>query len=790
MSEPACRCEGFNHPATVVNPPGRGSLLYRVGDYVTFRHALLLSRPEEIELVNWRPGAKGDLAVQMMEWWAVLADILTFYNERIANQDYLRTADLDESVTRLIKVLGYRPRPGIGARGTVAALLTGAKRVHLQPVFAIQSKPGPGKQPQIFEIDAASDLAAPDAIAADPAPDPALFAADGSILLQGAIALKPATPLLIVEKNWNGSNGHYALVTVTAAQPEKDPRGRPNTRLRLTTQQSGIPAGAHAAGYQVMRSAQAAHLWPFGVAAGLVVSGSTVHLDSLARSITAGQMVLFDGPSGWGAPSPKLVDVNTYSESIWFANPKSPSAPEGPPDLPPISIPHSVLTVSPSLTSGWDAFRSSVAVHHDWKSVGELIPSPATSLGVSTLTAVPPARFPLGNSQHVQIEDANGVGIAAVGTVAGDGTQMTLADFTAPPVPLKAPLRVLFDLLSVSRGKSVVNEILGSGDATQVNQDLVLAKSPLTYLLSGSSYKSTLRVWVDGLEWKEAQSFYGQPAGAQIFVTAEDESQKTHVKFGDGINGARLTSGLNNVVASYRYGSGKESPDAGSLTVILQPQPGLKSIRNPVIAGGGDDPDPAGKIRQFAPRSVLTFGRAVSGDDYQTLAAQTPGVARAHAYWGWDEGEQRTVVSVYVGDDDSARIAAQTALAAAADPNRPLRVFLATAVPIAVDLTLEIASNRVPADVKAAAIAALSDPDAGLLGLNAVQIGQSLFESQVYEACLSVGGVVAVHALIVRTDRGSGFAPESSFRYDPGEGGFFRLGTDDLNVFTQVVNGG
>ena len=42
----------------------------------------------------------------------------------------------------------------------------------------------------------------------------------------------------------------------------------------------------------------------------------------------------------------------------------------------------------------------------------------------------------------------------------------------------------------------------------------------------------------------------------------------------------------------------------------------------------------------------------------------------------------------------------------------------------------------------------------------------------------------------VRADRGSGFAPESSFRYDPGEGAFFRLGTDDLNVFTQVVNGG
>jgi hypothetical protein len=148
----ACRCEVFEHPRIIFNPPGRDTLLYRVGDFVTFRHALLLSLDNEIELVNWRPGASGDLALQMMEWWAYLADILTFYNERVANQDYLRTADLPESVTRLIKVLGYRPRPGIGARGTLAALLAGPKSVHLDPIFAVQSKPGPGKQPQVFEL--------------------------------------------------------------------------------------------------------------------------------------------------------------------------------------------------------------------------------------------------------------------------------------------------------------------------------------------------------------------------------------------------------------------------------------------------------------------------------------------------------------------------------------------------------------------------------------------------------------------------------------------------------------
>ena len=75
-------------------------------------------------------------------------------------------------------------------------------------------------------------------------------------------------------------------------------------------------------------------------------------------------------------------------------------------------------------------------------------------------------------------------------------------------------------------------------------------------------------------------------------------------------------------------------PPIGTLTTILRPQPGLSAIRNPVAPGGGADPDPPEQIRRYAPRSVLTFGRAVSGDDYETIAAQTPGVRRARAVLG------------------------------------------------------------------------------------------------------------------------------------------------------------
>ena len=91
------------------------------------------------------------------------------------------------------------------------------------------------------------------------------------------------------------------------------------------------------------------------------------------------------------------------------------------------------------------------------------------------------------------------------------------------------PLRTLFNLLNVSRGTTVLNEVLGSGNSLILGQDFMLQKSPVTHYLnspesiSGDNYSSTVRVWVNQVEWTEVRSFYNQPADAQVFLTREDE---------------------------------------------------------------------------------------------------------------------------------------------------------------------------------------------------------------------------------------------------------------------------
>jgi len=308
----------------------------------------------------------------------------------------------------------------------------------------------------------------------------------------------------------------------------------------------------------------------------------------------------------------------------------------------------------------------------------------------------------------------------------------------------------------------------------------------VTYLQKGASYASTIAIRVDGQPWKEVASFYGQAPDARIFVTSEDENGKTHVSFGDGVNGARLPSGTNNIVATYRTGAGAASPAAGKLTVIAQSFPGLKSVLNPIAASGGADPDPPDQIRQYAPRSVLTFGRAVSVFDYEAIAAQAPGVTRVRATWSWDDVRQRTAVTVYVGDDAGAVTSARSVLQTAGDPNRPVTVTLATPIPVLLLLAILVTPGMDADAIRAAVKSALADAESGLFAPARLRIGQPVFDSQIEAACLSVDGTVEVIASLFWIGH---FDPGPL--HVPAEGAYYALTPDKVFIITEPdPNGG
>jgi len=150
------------------------------------------------------------------------------------------------------------------------------------------------------------------------------------------------------------------------------------------------------------------------------------------------------------------------------------------------------------------------------------------------------------------------------------------------------------------------------------------------------------------------------------------------------------------------------------------------------------------------------------------------------------------VVTVYVGDDPAAQNAAQLALSSDADPNRPVSVVLATPVPLTITMTLAVDPNYDRNTVAALAGTALTDPSVGLFGATKMGIGQAVYRSQIYAACLSVPGAVAVHNLSV-----TGATPGGpDYRFDPGPGGFFTLSPlyagappTGLQITPEVANG-
>ena len=95
----------------------------------------------------------GDYHTMLIELWAYLADILTFYQERIANEAFLSTATQRDSLRRLAELVGYRPQPGSAATALLAFTIEKQKTVTIPAGFRAGSKAKPGKQAAVFETE-------------------------------------------------------------------------------------------------------------------------------------------------------------------------------------------------------------------------------------------------------------------------------------------------------------------------------------------------------------------------------------------------------------------------------------------------------------------------------------------------------------------------------------------------------------------------------------------------------------------------------------------------------------
>lgn len=217
-------CAGVTRsaPQAIDNRPSLSAIAYRIGSHGTFKESALaaLSSAERPELRGLQVRRDDDFSIALLDGWAVVADILTFYQERFANEAYLRTATERLSLVGLSRLIGYQLAPGVAAGVQLAFTLDttpgSPSEVTIDVGTRVQSVPGPGETAQTFEtIEALDARAAWSALAAQTT-EPRLPAkGDTALTLAGiATGLKVGDGILLIADD--GTWAFRVAQTVTA----------------------------------------------------------------------------------------------------------------------------------------------------------------------------------------------------------------------------------------------------------------------------------------------------------------------------------------------------------------------------------------------------------------------------------------------------------------------------------------------------------------------------------------------------------------------------------------------
>lgn len=160
-------CEGLQSISDLYNPLGRHKIDYRIGTYHDFLSRMLAfllkckipDGPQKGSppLAGLTTRDQRDPSLAIMDAWAVILDVLAFYQERIANEGYLATANERRSVLDLARAIGYELSPGVAASAYLAFTIEDAEGAPKKAVISkgtkVQSVPGQGQIPQVFETD-------------------------------------------------------------------------------------------------------------------------------------------------------------------------------------------------------------------------------------------------------------------------------------------------------------------------------------------------------------------------------------------------------------------------------------------------------------------------------------------------------------------------------------------------------------------------------------------------------------------------------------------------------------
>ena len=802
-------------PRTINNRPGLSRIAFRIGTYNDFRQALFSALDRTQLLLPWTHRQPDDPGIALLEGVSILGDLLTFYQELYANEAWLRTATWPESVTALVRLLGYRPAPGIGGVSAAALEFKGATPVTVAAGFGFNAQIT--GQPQPVDFETSADLTALPQLSrfslyspwttAPIAAGTTVLSVATSDLANAGVTLKAKDRLALVDTATMANQGppNWQIGIVGSVSVVLD-----QTVITLTGSWQGNPPSAgtlkayklgrsfHAFGYnapatQISVSGNTASPSPVSTSISVPTILSAFPLERKVDDLSAGATMLVDLELTTTRFHPEILRLSglggTYTgielgdyETEFLLEVAISRAYLGADSVGPMSGSVTMVEFSDTGYSGNADRRTAQCM--------EVIGSGVTVTGQRTLA---PAASGVDRLKYYgdggSYQQLNGRTLQFVVLNADDSVarlEQTTATIDPSYTPgdlsvgfrtvclhpalqqfgwsdfaLAAPTVTVFgNVVAVTQGKAQPQATLGNGDARQTNQTFMIPKGPLTWLTDEAltpPRTPQLQVLVNDIEWNEVDSLFASGPADTSYIIRLDNSGNSWIQFGDGINGARLASGVGNILIANRTGigaSGDRTP--GTNPVPAGQAQNLAAIRLYETVTGGAAPESSDSARQTAPGRVQSLGRLVSLSDFEYEALALPGVEKAQANWDWNGSVPLLVLTVLLANpSDAATESVQTAISLANTTRGPRRFQVQVTPANLLYVYLNLTFGLTPGYQQDDAIAAIAiahgvippggtAPSGGLFSLDQRQLGEPEYASRIEGVVQNVDGVAWV----------------------------------------------
>jgi predicted phage baseplate assembly protein len=255
-----------------------------------------------------------------------------------------------------------------------------------------------------------------------------------------------------------------------------------------------------------------------------------------------------------------------------------------------------------------------------------------------------------------------------------------------------------------------------------------------------------------GRTWTILDDLLSSDASQTVAVAEIERDNTVFLRFGDGEYGATPDAG-DTFQASYRVGNGTAGNIGRDTLGHIVVNADIAQVRNPLPGTGGTDPETMEHIRQQAPYAFRTQLRAVTEDDYGTMAALDRAIREARGTLRWTGSWYTAFVSI-----DSAMGDQPTPVLVTNTENRldlfrmagvDLQVEGAIIVGLRIEMTICVDPEHFQSDVEAAVMEIfttgdLCDGTSGILNPANFTFGETIYTSPLIAAAQAVEGVSSV----------------------------------------------